>query len=413
MTRLLLLMTTKTYRAGAFLDATEKLNILVTVGSEETHVLSNMNPSGYITLDFHDLEQATSDITEFAKHYPFDAIVATDDDGVVLAAMASDALGLTHNPLGAVATARNKYETRITLSEMGLLTPSFWRFDVDADPQLASQQVTYPCVVKPLALSASRGVMRANNPDEFLIAFKRLIPILQETSYDPVSDGVKQILVESFIPGDEVAVEGLLVENEFIPLAIFDKPDPLNGPFFEETIYVTPSRHPQAVQTDILNTTGKALSALGLRNGPVHVELRINIEGAWIVEVAPRSIGGYCSRVLQFGDDTSLEDLILKQALGHPLPSTTMKTPASGVMMIPVPSRGILCGVEGLIDAESIPYIEEIHLSIPAGQQVVPLPEGSQYLGFIFAHAESPEQVETALRQAHNCLNFVIDPCDD
>lgn len=406
-------MTTKTYRAGAFLDAAEKLGIPVAVGSEEAHVLTNSNPSGHIALDFLDLEQATSDIVEFAKQYPFDAIVSTDDDGVVLAAMASDALRLPHNPLGAVATARNKYETRRTLSRAGLLTPSFWRFGIDDDPLQAANTVTYPCVVKPLALSASRGVMRANNPDEFLTAFKRLRPILQETSFDPVSDATKQILVEAFIPGDEVAVEGILVQNEFIPLAIFDKPDPLDGPFFEETIYVTPSRHPQAKQQAILNTTRKALTALGLVNGPVHVELRLNTEGAWILEVAPRSIGGYCSRILRFGTDTSLEALILQQALGQPLLSTEMATPASGVMMIPVPSRGILCGLQGLIEAERVQHIDEIRLTIPAGQMVVPLPEGSQYLGFIFARAESPEQVETALRQAHEYLHFVIDPCDD
>jgi biotin carboxylase len=413
MTRVLLLMTTKTYRASAFLAAIEKLGIPVTVGSEETHVLAGANPSGHLTLDFHDLEQATSDIVEFAKTTPFDAIVSTDDDGVVLAALASDALQLPHNPLGAVATARNKYETRRALSKAGLLTPLFWRFDGHDDPVKASQQVIYPCVVKPLALSASRGVMRTNNPDEFLIAFERLRLILQETSFDPVSDAVKQILVEAFIPGDEVAVEGILVNNEFIPLAIFDKPDPLNGPFFEETIYITPSRHPQVVQDNILDTTRQALIALGLTEGPVHVELRINIEGAWIVEVAPRSIGGYCSRILRFDTDTPLEVLILQQALGQPLASTELATPACGVMMIPVPSRGILCGVQGLIEAEQVHHIDEIQLTIPAGQMVVPLPEGSQYMGFIFARADSPDGVESALRQAHSYLQFIIDPCDD
>lgn len=413
MKRILLLMTTKTYRAGAFLDAAEKLGIPVTVGSEEAHLLADANPSGHLALDFHDLEQSTSDISEFAQQHPLNAIVSTDDDGVVLAAMASDALQLPHNPLGAVATARNKYETRRVLSKAGLLTPTFWRFEIDDDPLQVANVVTYPCVVKPLALSASRGVMRANNPDEFLTAFKRLQPILQETSFDPISDAARQILVERFIPGDEVAVEGILVQNQFIPLAIFDKPDPLDGPFFEETIYVTPSRHPQSVQDDILNVTRKALAALGLVNGPVHVELRLNEAGAWILEVAPRSIGGYCSRTLRFGKDTSLEALILQQALGQALVSTEMTTPASGVMMIPVPSRGILCDVEGFREAESVRDIDEIRLTIPAGQMVVPLPEGSQYLGFIFARADSPEDVESALRQAHECLHFVIDPCGD
>ena len=196
MKRVLFLMSTKTYRAGAFLDAAARLDIPVTVGSEETHVFADSNPSGHLTLDFHDLEQATSDIVEFAGQYSIDAIISTDDEGLVLAAMASDALGLSHNMLGAVATARNKY--------------IFWRFAFDTNPIEAAKQVSYPCVVKPLALSASRGVMRANNPDEFVTAFQRILPILQDSGFDPISDVAQQILVEDFIPGHEVAVEGIL-----------------------------------------------------------------------------------------------------------------------------------------------------------------------------------------------------------
>lgn len=412
MKRVLLLMTTKTYRAGAFLEAAQALNLKITVGSEEKHLFADSNPSGHLTLDFHDLEQSTSQIVEFAEDYPIDAIVSTDDEGVLLAAMASDALNLSSNRLEAVAIARNKYETRVTLSQVGLLTPKFWRFAVDIDPTQAAKQVTYPCVVKPLALSASRGVMRANNSDEFVIAFRRLVPILQEANFDPMSDVAQQVLVESFIPGDEVAVEGILVENEFVPLAIFDKPDPLNGPYFEETIYVTPSRHPESVQEEILNVARKATAAIGLNNGAVHVELRVNDVGAWILEIAPRSIGGYCSRSLRFDIDTSLETLILQQALDDSISSTQHSTPASGVMMISIPKSGILCEIQGAEAARQISGINELRLTIPIGQRVVTLPEGSQYLGFIFAHGETPEQVESALRKAHQALNFVITPPD-
>jgi biotin carboxylase len=413
MKRILLLMTTRTYRAGAFMEAAARLGIQVVVGSEETHVLADTNPSGHLTLDFHDLEPSTGTIVDFAQQYPLDAIVSTDDDGLVLAAMASDALELPHNTVGAVATARNKYETRLALSQTGLLTPSFWRFSVDENPLEAASRVAYPCVVKPLALSASRGVMRADNPNQFVTAFRRLLPILQESGFDPVSDAAHQVLVEDFIPGFEVAVEGLLVRGDLIPLAIFDKPDPLDGPFFEETIYVTPSRQPQATQEAILAAARKAVAALGLQNGPVHIELRINEEGPWILEVAPRSIGGYCSRTLRFEIDTSLEEMILQQALGQPLSSTEPATPASGVMMIPIPSAGILCEVQGIEVAQQVPGIDEIRLAIPIGQAVVPLPEGSQYLGFIFARDETPERVESALRQAHERLNFVIMPPDE
>lgn len=412
MKRVLFLMTTKTYRAGAFLDAAARLNIPTTVGSEEAHVFADSNPSGHLTLDFHDLEEATSDIVEFAGQYPIDAIISTDDEGLVLAAMASDALGLSHNMMTAVATARNKYETRVTLSAAGLLTPTFWRFAFDTNPVEAAKQVSYPCVVKPLALSASRGVMRANNPDEFVTAFQRILPILRDSGFDPISDIAQQILVESFIPGHEVAVEGILVQNELVPLAIFDKPDPLDGPYFEESIYVTPSRHSEAIQAEILSVTRKAIAALGLKSGPVHVELRVNDEGAWILEVAPRSIGGYCSRALRFEIDTSLEMLILQQALNQPLSSTQPATAASGVMMIPIPKSGVLCEIQGLEAARKVSGVDEISLIIPVGQRLVTLPEGSQYLGFIFARDETPERVEATLRKAHEELNFVIMPPD-
>jgi len=411
--RVLLLMATHTYRAGAFLEAATRLGLGVAVGSEEAHALSHLNPAGHLAVDFDDLEGATDRIVEFAADHPLNAIVSTDDEGVVLASMASEALALTHNPLVAVKAARDKYQTRRALAAAGMRTPEFRRFSIEDDPRQVARQVGYPCVVKPLALAASRGVMRADHPDEFVTAFERLAELLHSLDLGdghPDQSNQRQILVESFIPGFEVAVEGLLGQGDLTVLAIFDKPDPLDGPFFEETIYVTPSRHPAAIQDDILRTTRQAVAALGLIEGPVHAELRVNERGPWILEVAPRSIGGYCSRALRFGIDTGLEELILQQALGLALTSILPATPASGVMMIPIPKAGILCEVQGMREAQQVPGIDDIRLTIPVGQRVVPLPEGSQYLGFIFARGEDPADVEAALRQGHGRLKFVIEP---
>ena len=406
--RVLLLMATQTYRASAFLEAASRLDIPVAVGSEQPQPLAQLNPGGHLTVDFHDLEGATDRIVEFAANYPLDAILSTDDDGVLLAAMASEALGLSHNPLLSVRAARDKYQTRTALAAAGMRTPGFKRFSVAADPGQVAQQVKFPCVVKPLALAASRGVMRADNPEELVVAFGRLVSILATVEVSEGDPGGQQVLVESYLPGVEVAVEGLLVGGELTVLAIFDKPDPLEGPFFEETIYVTPSRHPAGVQHEILATTQQAIAALGLTEGPVHAELRINEDGCWMLEVAPRSIGGYCSRALRFGAGASLEELILQHALGLPLVSTLPATPASGVMMIPIPRAGILCEVEGVKEAQEVLGIEEIRITIPVGREVVPLPEGSQYLGFIFARDQTPERAEAALRTAHSRLNFII-----
>jgi biotin carboxylase len=332
---------------------------------------------------------------------------------VILAAMASAALGLPHNSVEAVAAARNKYRMRQILSETGIPCPRFWRFRIDDDPVAMARRVEYPCVIKPLSLSASRGVIRADDPGQFVAAYRRLVAILQrpDLAISP-HRSAQEILVEGFIPGREVAVEGLLTNAQLRVLALFDKPDPLDGPVFEETIYVTPSRLPSVVQQQIASCTAEVASALELRHGPVHAELRVNAQGPWLLEVAPRSIGGLCSRTLRFGDGLSLEELLLRHALGLETELLQRERLAAGVMMIPIPKAGILRQVTGQENAKQVGGIEDIRITIPPGQEVVPLPEGSRYLGFIFARDSAPARVELALREAHRRLTFVITPTE-
>jgi biotin carboxylase len=331
-----------------------------------------------------------------------------------VAAMASAALGIAHNPVEAVAAARNKYRMRQILTKAGLRCPRFWRFPIDDDPTEMARRVEYPCVVKPLSLSASRGVIRADDPTQFVTAFHRLVAILQrpDVGISP-RRSAQDILVESFIPGLEVAFEGLLINGRLRLLALFDKPDPLDGPFFEETIYVTPSRFPPAVQDAIVSCTAEVVTTLGLRHGPIHAELRVNEQGPWILELAPRSIGGLCSRTLRFGDGLSLEDLLLRHALGLDVEALARERLAAGVMMIPIPQAGILRQVTGQEGARQVVGIEDIRITMPIGQEVVPLPEGSRYLGFIFARGDTPAGVESALREAHRRLTCVITPAEE
>ncbi|RMF89807.1 MAG: ATP-grasp domain-containing protein [Nitrospinota bacterium] len=411
MSRLLLLMTTTTYKARAFIEAAQRLDLPVTIGSEQPQILAAANPAAHLTLNFLEPEEATRQIVAFAQTHPLQAIVAADDDGVILAAMAAKALGLVHNPVEAVLAARNKYQMRKVLAEAGLPSPRFTCLSIHTDPQAVAEGIPFPCVVKPLALSASRGVIRADTPAQFVAAFHRVVHLLQQ----PEPAGAErrfatQILVEDFIPGQEVALEGLLSHGQLRVLALFDKPDPLEGPFFEETIYVTPSRFPPALQEAIQSCTQQAITALGLREGPIHAELRVNDNGPWVLEIAPRSIGGLCSRTLRFTDGISLEEVILRQAMGFDITGIRREERAAGVMMIPIPQAGILREIHGQSDAEHVPGIEEIRLTIPPGQVVIPPPEGSRYLGFIFARGDTPEEVETALRAAHQRLTFTIDP---
>jgi biotin carboxylase len=325
--------------------------------------------------------------------------------------MASEALGLAHNSVASVHVARNKHHMRQILAAAGLPVPRFWCFSTAAKPADAARAVQFPCVLKPLCLSASRGVMRANDPTQFVAAFQRLNALLHTP--DVLARGgalAHQLLVETFIPGQEVALEGLLIHGKLKVLALFDKPEPLDGPFFEETLYITPSRLPGAVQEAITACTARTAQALGLRQGPIHAELRVNDAGPWMLEVAARTIGGLCSRTLQFGPGLSLEEVVLQQAIGIDPTAYGRDERAAGVMMLPIPHSGILHAVHGQEEARCMPNIEDLNLTIPLGQEVVPLPEGARYLGFLFARAATPEQVESALREAHKRLEFVIIP---
>ena len=405
----LLLLPTRTYRATDFLAAAGRLDIEVAVGSDRPQTLSELSPRKTLTLNFQDAAKGTEEIVRFASAYPIDAIIGVDDDTTILAAMASKALSFPYNSVESAYATRNKYRMRKALADTGIHTPRFKLFSTDENPDTLAHQIGYPCIVKPLSLSASRGVIRADTPAEFVGAFRRVAAILQTSDTANRRDAeAQQVLVESYIPGIEVAVEGILLGGTLKILAIFDKPDPLDGPFFEETLYITPSKLPDHLQEEIAGVTAHAAKTLGLREGPLHAELRLNDEGVWPLEIAARSIGGLCSRTLRFGIGISLEELILRHAVGMEVESLNRETRAAGVMMIPIPRPGVLREVSGQLEAEWVDGIEGITISIPLGQTVVPLPEGSRYLGFIFARGNTFADVEQSLREAHGRLEFVI-----
>src|SRR6266487_1444434 len=397
-------MSPATYRVGAFLSAARRLNLEVVVGIDLPETLSEYwhVPLG---LDFADPEASVQTIVEFAREHPIQAVVPVDDSATELAARASTAIGLAYNSPQAAKAARDKLLMRTLMSAGGAPCPIFRAFSLSDDPAWIAIQVSYPCVVKPLRLSGSRGVIRANDPAEFIVAFNRLKRLL-------ISEGNAEhetsMLVEDFIPGFEVALEGMLTHGQLKVLALFDKPDPLDGPFFEETIYTTPSRLDAKVQEDIAGCVAKAAASLGLREGPVHAELRVNEQGPWMLEIAGRSIGGLCSTILEFGSGICLEELILRHAVGREITSIERDKHGAGVMMIPIPSTGILKGVSGVEEALKVPLITGIEITAKLNYPLVPLPEGSSYLGFIFGRGESPAEVEEAIRKAHKLLRFEI-----
>ena len=402
--RLLLVAATAGYQTRVFAEAAHRLGIEVSLATDRCHVLNDPWGDQAIPVRFEALEESAAAL---AQGRNFDAVVAVGDRPAYLAALAADLLRVPFHPAAAAAAAINKFAARECFRKAGLPVPIYSRVAVDQDAEAAASGVQYPCVLKPLGLSASRGVIRANNPPEFVRAFARIRNLLKSPDVarmsDPASDHIQ---VETFLPGREFALEGLVTNGRLQVLAIFDKPDPLDGPYFEETIYVTPSRESPRVQTAIIQAAQLAVTALGLHFGPVHAEMRVDGECVWMLEVAPRPIGGLCAKALVFEDGAPLEELIVRRALGEDVSRACRRDGAAGVMMIPVPRDGIYQGVRGVDRAEAL--ADEVIITAKQGQLMLPLPEGNTYLGFLFAYDDSPSVVEERLRGAHKYLEFEI-----
>lgn len=403
--RVLFLSTAFSYRNNDFIAAAESLGLdyVLFCDTPQQHRL----PAHAVSVDFDKQDATVALAYDMHVQAPFGAVLALDDSGAFSALRIAQALQLPHNAPDAIIAARDKAVMRTALAAAGVKVPWHRRFTMQQPVEEILEVIPFPCVIKPLLLNGSRGVMRADTPDEFRAARRVLAAMLDAIEGSPANH---PFLVEAFIPGFEVALEALLDRGVLYPLALFDKPDPLDGPLFEETLYITPSRLDPAVQTAIVDTTRAAAAAIGLVGGPVHSELRINADGVWVVEVAGRSIGGLCSRTLRFGVRDSLEVLILRQALGSYSPTPATDAGASGVMMIPIPQAGILQQVAGIDAASAVPYIDSIEITAPLHQPIQTLPAGESYLGFIFARADTPERVEAALRRAHACLHITITP---
>ena len=416
--RVLLLLPTNTYKAADFLAAAERLGVEAVVGSDEKQALEDIAPGRTLTLEPNDEPAAARRIAWFSRSHPLAAVIPTDDATAVVAAQASELMGLPHNPFDAAIVARRKDRLRGRLHAAEIRTPRHRLVACDPSPadtalRAEAEAGPFPCVLKPTALAASRGVIRADDPAQFVAAFRRIENLFHRPDVvgrtKPEMRAV--ILVEEYVDGVEVALEGILSNGRLRTLAIFDKPDPLKGPFFEETLYVTPSRLGQADQDRVEAACAEAAVALRLVEGPVHAELRLKPgETPWVIELAARSIGGLCARVLRFGAGVSLEELLIMHALGRDIDTLQRERRPAGVLMLPVPRSGRLVAVRGLDEARAVPGIEEITLTATVGQPVEALPEGASYLGFAFARADTPAAAEAALRAARARLAVEIEP---
>jgi predicted ATP-grasp superfamily ATP-dependent carboligase len=381
--KILLVASTTGYQVRSFALAAERVGATIVLATDRCHVLDNPWGDDAVAVRFDEPAESSGEV---AARGPFDGILAVGDRPALAAAILARELGMRFSPPDAVRAAGHKLLARIRFQAAGLRTP---RYALEQAPR-------FPCVLKPLDQSASKGVIRADDQAAFAAAHARIKSI--------TANGA--VLVEDFIPGNEFALEGLITQGVLQVLAIFDKPDPLDGPYFEESIYVTPSRQPETVQRKICETAQRAVTALGLTHGPVHAEMRVNDRGVWMLEVAARPIGGLCSRVLSFDGGKSLEELLLRHAAGEDVTGVRLDPGAHGVMMIPVPGAGMITGVDGVDQARRVSGIDDVVITAKTGQEMLPWPEGSSYPGFVFARADAPIEAENALRVAHACLKF-------
>jgi predicted ATP-grasp superfamily ATP-dependent carboligase len=428
--RLLLFAAKLGYQTRSLDEAARRLGVEVVFVTDRCHQLDDPWGDRAIPVHFEAPEPAAFAVLEAVRGWSanggpagsnsaasVDGILAFGDRPAVVAAYVARGLGIAHNHPAAVEACRSKLRMREVFRDAGLRGPWFRTVAVSPAPEPSLLGISYPCMLKPMSLSASQGVVRANSREEFVAAAERIRRLLASPEIlarrEADSD---RMIVEEYIPGREVAVEGLLTDGELRVLAIFDKPDPLEGPYFEETIYTTPSRFSAREQGDIERSARDAVRALGLTQGPVHAEFRINEAGVWPLEVAPRPIGGLCAKALRFavpvpggaGETIGLEELLLRQALEFPGADWARQTEASGVMMIPVPKSGMFEHVDGVEAARSVAEITEIEITARLHDYIAAWPEGSSYLGFIFARGAQAEDVERALREAHAKLRFTI-----
>ena len=410
MKRVLLLLPTTGYRNADFLAAAKKLGVEIVAVANYCHQLApSWGLPPIMALHFDRPEQAADTVLREIDGHP-DAVLAVDDSGVELAALLAERLGLPGNPAHAVRRVRDKLAFRRLLREREFLCPEFHHLPSGEDPRKLVFELKFPVVVKARRLSGSRGVIRADDSEALVRAVNWVRAIQSRADRDAQELG---LIIEDFIPGREHALEGTLNRGELTTLALFDKPDPLDGPYFEETLYVTPSRLPGPLQDRIHREVARVCRCAELTDGPVHAEVRINDQGVWILEVAARSIGGLCGRVLTHSLGMSLEELILRQVVAESLPiplAVAGESGAAGVMMIPIPRRGIYHGLEGLAAAQSVPGVTGVSITAEPGQIIAPPPDGASYLGFIFARAENPADAENALRITHRRLHFDIRP---
>ena len=406
----ILIIPSASYRSNAFMNAADKLDLKILVVTDNSQVFSDQFPDNIITMNFDHWTEKLDEISEWSDRFNLMAVIGVDEESILLAAIFSQYLGIEHNSIESVMRTTNKLLMRFELKKARMNCPWFRSFSIEKLPDDIIEEINFPCVIKPTFLSASQGVLRVNNEQEFKEGFQILTDLLSQKKIKKRGgEEANYIMVEEYIPGNEVSIEGIVSQGKLKILAIFDKPEPLEGPTFEETIFVTPTTLSGSMQSSLYETAQQAMETLGIVKGPVHIEVRINSNGNYILECASRSIGGMCSKILEFQGGMSLEELILRSSLGRNIEKSNLSDTAKGVMMMPIKNSGKLKEMRGVEEAISVDGITDLQITIKPGEMLDPLPKGDRYLGFLFAEGKNQEMVIKDLKNAWSKIEVVTE----
>lgn len=358
-------------------------------------------------------EQAIEQALRLHEQTSIGAVLGYEEDATLTVAHIAAALGLPAHPVAAAEAALDKPMMKQRFAAAGIPAADFI-VAADEDEAVAwAEAGGYPVVVKPCRGSASQGVIRANDEHTLRQAYRRLRRIIRDHELDNGGRPPSAHLVERYLPGSELSCELLLQYGAPEVITEFGKPLPLTGPYFEESIYLTPPALGAALRREVHELSMAAAKALGFYHGPAHCEIRLTPDGPKVLEIAGRLLGGACAGSFRDRLGEDLDALLLRSALGEriTLPAPADDAPTVGALMIPVPGEGRVVAVRGDDGARRVPGVRDVSLQTEPGEIVVPFPEQACYaVGFVSASGPDEAAVVGSLGQAAAQISLELTP---
>ena len=393
MKKLLLVIPENSYKSNDFVFAAEKLGIDFMIITDSEQVSSKFSDT--VIINKFDAELNKNNIKKLKD---VTHVLPVDHSALKFSGYLVDLLEVKGNKLESINLSMNKYESRKIFNSL---------LDIKANNEIIKNiddinifiNKNGTSVLKPNYGTASKSVLKINNVEKN----KEQIEKLMQDCFD------QDLVIEEYIDGKEYALEGTIINSELKKIVIFDKPVEYKHPYFEESIYITPSELSSEAEKRVVSIVDKACKKIGLEDGPVHVEFKINENQIFIIEINPRMIGGLCSRCLSFGlFKVSLEEIILHAFMNNELKNIELLNNYVGVLMIPTPKSGKFISINKK-ELENIQNISNVEITVPEGSDLLEPPYGDKYLGFAFSQGIDKKTVNESLLTAMNLANPIIE----